>query len=78
MDGSTEVFVHFKNVLGSMTVRGSTNPDIKWLNSCLKATIQLALGVSIKYARNPLGKWSGKFAKINFTIYYRSWNSTRT
>jgi len=43
-DGSVEIFKVFKQLL-----------DQPWKNPCLKATVQFAFSVSIKYARNSLG-----------------------
>uniref|UniRef100_A0A915LMB7 Uncharacterized protein n=1 Tax=Meloidogyne javanica TaxID=6303 RepID=A0A915LMB7_MELJA len=59
-DGSVEVFSHFAKTLQSNSTSqspprpGNTTPK-PCSNNCLKGTIQLALGIAIKYARNSLG-----------------------
>uniref|UniRef100_A0A1I8B7V6 Uncharacterized protein n=1 Tax=Meloidogyne hapla TaxID=6305 RepID=A0A1I8B7V6_MELHA len=57
-DGSVEVFSYFAKTLPSQSFSpprpGNITPKT-WSNHCLKGTIQLALGVAIKYARNSLG-----------------------
>ena len=47
--GSVEIFVCFNKMLNQQ------QNALKWANACLQGTIQLALGVAIKYARNSLG-----------------------
>ncbi|CAK5023114.1 unnamed protein product [Meloidogyne enterolobii] len=62
-DGSVEVFSHFAKTLASNSTSqspprpGNITPKT-CSNNCLKGTIQLALGVAIKYARNSLGIFS--------------------
>jgi hypothetical protein len=57
-----EVFTHFAKAIETSQQQKfqaglpAEDQSKGWLNPCLLGTIQMALGISIKYARNSLGK----------------------